>query len=672
MNQASMMRLEYTFIHEQLCEFTVSEAGRKLAEQHLPSVHLRQIETWQLETAEADALLRAGSSVPLSSMEGIGAFLALLGKGRIYDERELGALSAWLAAIGQMKRYMAAKRESAPLLAGYAASMRDCPELKEEIDRCIRGGWLLDNASAELSRIRRSAQVAEDRVRRKLDAALVKYRSSLQESIVSRRGERYVIPVRRDQRKLVPGTVWDESSSGQTLFIEPADVADLQAELSMWKQEEERERTRILSVLSALAEEHGAQLAVNLEAMALFDFILARGKLARSYDGIRPKLIADPLIALRGGRHPQLGAKAVPIHAELGAAWDQLYITGPNTGGKTLALKTLGLFALMTQAGLFLPAEEGTVFGMFEDVLADVGDGQSIQQSLSTFSSHLTILKEVLASANRRTLVLLDELAAGTDPGEGIALSIAVLEELGARGAKLAVTTHFNEIKAYASRTPRCMNARMAFDAETLQPLYRLEPGEAGDSYALSIAKRYGLPESVLRRAAELKGLSPNTIPINMALKPRQDSGEALGTGGTDGQGAGRPALIDEHSSTLPDRTANSKANQPKKQQSGGAAKFAVGDCVWIHPLKRTGIVYREADSRGEVIVQVKKEKKAFNRKRLSLYISRDSLYPGEDYDMDIVFESKQDRKARHLMSRKHVEGLAIQKPGEDGGAERS
>lgn len=667
MNQASMMRLEYTFIHEQLCGFTVSEAGRKLAEQHLPSVHLRQIETWQLETAEADALLRAGSSVPLSSMEWIGAFLALLGKGRIYDERELGALSAWLTAIGQMKRYMAAKRESAPLLAGYADSMRDCPELKEEIDRCIRGGWLLDSASAELSRIRRSAQVAEDRVRRKLDAALVKYRSSLQEAIVSRRGERYVIPVRRDQRKLVPGTVWDESSSGQTLFVEPADVADLQAELSMWKQEEERERTRILSALSALAEEHGAQLAVNLEAMALFDFILARGKLARSYDGIKPKLSADPLIVLRGGRHPQLGAKAVPIHAELGAAWDQLYITGPNTGGKTLALKTLGLFALMTQAGLFLPAEEGTAFGIFEDVLADVGDGQSIQQSLSTFSSHLAILKEVLASANRRTLVLLDELAAGTDPGEGIALSIAVLEELGARGAKLAVTTHFNEIKAYASRTPRCMNARMAFDAETLQPLYRLEPGEAGDSYALSIAKRYGLPESVLRRAAELKGKSQNA-----GLKHRQNNGEAPGASGLDKQGAGQPALIEEHSSPLPDRAANSKAHQPKKQQSGGAAKFAVGDCVWIHPLKRTGIVFREADSRGEVIVQVKKEKKAFNRKRLSLYISRDSLYPGEDYDMDIVFESKQDRKARHLMSRKHVEGLAIQKPGEDGGAERS
>ncbi|QJC52038.1 DNA mismatch repair protein MutS [Paenibacillus albicereus] len=685
MNHASMMRLEYSFIQNQLLELAVSEPGRRLAERHAPTAHFRQAEAWQQETAEADALLRAGSSVPLSAMEGIGAFLALLGKGRVYDEKELSGLSAWLGSISQMKRYMASKRELAPRLSGYADAMRDCPALKEEIDRCIRGGWLADHASPELSRIRRGAQVAEDRIRRKLDAALAKYRSSLQEAIVSRRGERFVIPVRRDQRRLVPGTVWDESASGQTLFIEPHDVADLQAELAMWKQEEEQERIRILSMLSSMAESESEPLTVNLEAMALFDFILARGKLSRSYDGTRPRLLAEPLIRLRGGRHPKLGARAVPIHAELGDGWDQLCITGPNTGGKTLALKTLGLFALMAQAGLFLPADEGCEFGLFDDVLADVGDGQSIEQSLSTFSSHLAVLGEILGQASRTTLVLLDELAAGTDPGEGIALSIAVLEELGARGTKVAVTTHFNEIKAYASRTPRCMNARMAFDAESLQPLYRLEPGEAGDSYALSIARRYGLPESLLARAEELKrsGVKPAAAASEAKLDedraaaaPRREAERQAERRGGKRRGADDRAETEQGGRALspgkPEKPrARGEAGSPESPHDGGKAaarskEFAVGDCVWIHPLQRTGIVFREADARGEVIVQVKREKRAFNRKRLSLYISRDSLYPGEDYDMDIVFDTKENRKARHRMSRMHVPGLQIESPDGD------
>ncbi|WP_339279966.1 DNA mismatch repair protein MutS [Paenibacillus sp. FSL W8-1187] len=678
MNHASMMRLDYSFIQQQLLDLAVSEPGRRLAERHVPTASLRQAEAWQEETAEADALLRAGSSVPLSAMEGIGSFLALLGKGRIYDEKELSGLSSWLGSIAQMKRYMAAKRELAPRLSGYADSMRDCPVLKEEIDRCIRGGWLLDHASPELSRIRRSSQVAEDRIRRKLDAALVKYKSSLQDAIVSRRGDRFVLSVRRDQRRLVPGTVWDESASGQTLFIEPSDVADLQAELAMWKQEEERERTRILSVLSSMAESHAEPLTVNLEAMALFDFILARGKLSRSYDGTRPRLRSEPIVRLRGGRHPKLGAQAVPIDAELGGGWDQLCITGPNTGGKTLALKTIGLFALMAQAGLLLPAEEGSEFGRFDDILADVGDGQSIEQSLSTFSSHLAILAEILAAAGSSTLVLLDELAAGTDPEEGIALSVAVLEELGARGTKVAVTTHFNEIKAYASRTPRCMNARMAFDAETLRPLYRLEPGEAGDSYALSIARRYGLPESLLARAEELKrgGARPDAAasggerPQSQAdngRKPAASREERRPErGGQPDAVQGTPAA----GSDLHAPKAGGNAREPEPLRGSKPApkpkEFTVGDCVWIHPLKRTGIVYREADARGEVVVQVKQEKRTFNRKRLSLYIGRDSLYPGEDYDMDIVFDSKENRKARHRMSRKHVPGLQIETPGGD------
>ncbi|MGU3473279.1 endonuclease MutS2 [Paenibacillus sp. D51F] len=680
MNQASMARLEYNAIHERLCGFAVSEPGLRLAEKHRPSAIWRQAALWQRETAEAESLLAAGASVPLSAMEGIEPFLALLGKGRIYDERELSGLSAWLGSVAQMKRYMEAKRDASPLLSGYASSMRDCPELRAELDRCIRGGWLHDHASPELSRIRRAHGVAEDRIRRKLDASLAKYRNALQEAVISQRSGRFVLAVRREHRKLVPGTVWDESASGQTLFVEPADIADLQAELSSWKAAEEQERQRILAGLSALAEEHGPQLGINLETMAMFDFILARGKLAISYDGTAPVLEAEPAVRIVSGRHPLLGKQAVPIDAELGLGWDQLYITGPNTGGKTLALKTIGLFVLMAQAGLFLPAAAGTAIGIFDDVLADVGDGQSIEQSLSTFSAHLAVLREVLDTAGRRTLVLLDELAAGTDPGEGIALSIAVLEELGRRGSKLAVTTHFNEIKAYAARTGRCMNARMAFDPESLQPLYRLEPGEAGDSYALAIAKRYGLPRSILDRAEQLRHhRSPELQlqPVKAAEPPAeeaaavhppavQEKGRAAAE--SDGEPAGRRRSDPERAEAR-ERTAAEHASDREAKKGKGKEKMPlrVGDCVWIYPIRRTGIVYREEDERGEVGVQVQKEKRTFNRKRLALYIEKEQLYPGAEYDLDIVFDSKENRKARKLMSRKHVDGLKIETPGGGG-----
>ncbi|MBO7746027.1 DNA mismatch repair protein MutS [Paenibacillus sp. MWE-103] len=662
MNHTTMTALEFHKIKAKLADFTVSDAGRALVDRLEPSRHFKQAAAWLKETEEAAALLATGASVPLSAMEGIGPFLALLGKGKIYTEHELGQLALWLTSVAQMKRYMDGKRMTAPTISGYADSMQDCPELVRELDRCIRHGRLTDQASPELGDIRRHIAVAEDRIERRLNQLLGKYKSALQEQLVSRRNGRFVIPVKRELRRQVPGTVWDESASGQTLFVEPADVADLQGELQLWRSEEERERTHILSGLSDLAEGHAAAFRWNMEAMASFDFIFARGKLARTYDGIAPALVDRPLVRLVGARHPLLGEKAVPLTVEIGAAWRQLIITGPNTGGKTVALKTIGLFALMGQAGLLLPAERGTEMGLFEHVLADVGDGQSIEQSLSTFSAHMDALSGMLRAANGRSLLLLDELAAGTDPGEGIALSIAVLEELLQRGSLVAATTHFNEIKRFASLVPGCTNARMTFDSESLRPLYLLEIGEAGDSFAFAIARRFGLPEAVVKRA-------------------EQRAKTAIRNGGGADADAAVPygALADspsrsQGSAKMPERSKkpgnvagaaddapNSPAEEPKAKRP-----LEVGDCVWIYPLRRTGIVYRTADERGDVVVQVQKTKMTFNRKRLSLYIANTELYPGGGYDLDIVFESKENRKKRNLMRRKYVPGLSIESPSED------
>ncbi|MEK8130730.1 DNA mismatch repair protein MutS [Paenibacillus filicis] len=503
MNEMNLKRLEYDKIREQLLACTVSSGGRRLAERHRPSSLETEVRTWLSETDEAARLLAAGASIPLSAMEGIEPFLGQLGQGKIYNEQELGFLNSWLTAVAQMKRYMESKRPLAPQISSYADAMDECLDLCEQLDRCIRHGALTDQASSALADIRRHKAAAELKVERKLSQTLGRYKHALQELLISKRNGHYVIPVRRDSRKQVPGTIWDESASGQTLFIEPVDVAELHAEWQSWKSEEERERMIVLAELSELAEGRAAKLRWNLETMAVFDFIFARAKLSRTWDGIAARLSSRSIVKLVNARHPLLGPSCQPLNLSIGQHWRQLIITGPNTGGKTIALKTIGLLALMVQSGLLIPAGEGTVFGLFEHVLADVGDGQSIEKSLSTFSAHMANLKEMMDAAGSRSLLLLDELAAGTDPGEGIALSIAVLEELLQRGSMVAATTHFNEIKRYAADTPGCTNARMAFDPETLRPLYRLEIGEAGDSYAFAIARRFGLPEQVVERAEE-------------------------------------------------------------------------------------------------------------------------------------------------------------------------
>lgn len=663
MMKQAFKHLEFDVLMERMAAYTVSPAGRVLAEKHEPSAELRRVAVWQRETLEAAALLTAGASVPLSAMDGIGPFMALLGKGRIYTENELEQLAAWLSSVAQMKKYMEHKRDIAPTIASYAGSMFECRDLREELFRCIRFGRLTDQASPYLGDVRRHIYAAEQRIEKKMEQTLVKYRTALQEQLISKRRGKFVIQVKRELRKQVPGTVWDESASGQTLFVEPADVAELQSDLQQLLADEERERTVILSGLSELAESFSHELSQNVEAMAAFDFIMARGKLGRSCGGMAPELLDKPAIRIVNGRHPLLGESAVPLNVELGTGWKQLIITGPNTGGKTVALKTIGLMALMVQAGLLIPADEGTAFGIFVSVMADVGDGQSLEQSLSTFSSHLTVLKAMLEHAGPRSLFLLDELAAGTDPAEGIALSIALLEALLSSGTLTAASTHFNEIKAFAARTPGCQNARMAFNAETLRPLYLLEIGEAGDSHAFAIARRIGLPSAVMERAERLLQASrkPDQTgeTVTMALNSAIDAENQMPAGALRNAGSAASEAV----GSIDGAGSGEKSAKPIKP---AVKSFEKGDAVWIYPLRRSGIVFRPADERGEVIVQVEGRKLAFNRKRLKPYITKEELYPGSDYDMDIIFETKENRKIRKLLSRKHVEGLTIVTPPED------
>ncbi|WP_019639536.1 endonuclease MutS2 [Paenibacillus fonticola] len=617
MNEVSGKKLEYDKIKLQLISFTMSPGGKTLAERHQPSTDGAVVKEWLTETVEAAKLLQSGKSVPLSAMEGIETFLGRLGKGNICTERELEQLAAWLNTIGQMKRYMNEKRQLAPTISGYSDSLQDFPAIREDLQRCIRNGVLTDEASTALAHARRQITLTESKIERKVSQTLTKYKNSLQEHLVSRRNGHYVLPVKRESRKQVPGTVWDESASGQTVFIEPEDVGELHVEMQMWKAEEDRERMIVLSKLSEMVDSKVELLIGNLDVMAALDFIFARAKLSLTWDGIRVRISAHPVIKLVNAKHPLLGKACNPISVSIGWDWRQLIITGPNAGGKTITLKTIGLLAMMVQSGLLVPAEEGTVFGIFEHVFADVGDGQSIEHSLSTFSAHMAAIKEMLDVAGKRSLLLLDELAAGTDPSEGISLSIALLEELLGRESLVAATTHFNEIKRFAAHTPGCANARMAFDPVTLRSLYRLEIGEAGDSFAFAIARRFGLPEHVIARA-ELrmaigdndrneewsdKGSKKKFVPL---LEEDGDEDE-----GDEGQ----------YNRTIKHSYVEKGQGTGKVQQEEIIYRpLQAGDSIWIPLMKCVGTVEQPPNSKDEVIVQAMS-------KRLTLHssqISRD------------------------------------------------
>lgn len=657
MRENALLRLEYEKIIAQLSGYTVSERGKQQAEGLRPSANAGQIRALLSEAAEAKDLYERSSSIPLPSMEGMDWVLGHLGKGYVLTENDFGAIDTFLHSVSQLKRFMARWEGVSAKVSLYARSLHDYSGLAGEIERSIRNGRVADSASAELSKIRKQLMVQEDRLKKKLDGILHKHKSILQETIISQRNGRYVIPVKKEHRRLLPGTVLDESSSGQTVYVEPAELAGIQAEMNELRFSEAMEEQKVLARLTELVENEEYAIRADMETVGHYDFLFAKAKYAAVLKAGSAEINEEGRIRIVQGRHPLLGSKMVPLDFSIGGDYRALMITGPNTGGKTVALKTVGLLTLMVQSGLLVPVQEGSEFAVFRNVEADIGDGQSLEHSLSTFSAHVKQLVHILEQADDSTLVLLDELASGTDPGEGIGLSIAVLEELYRRGTTIVATTHYNEIKDFAAAAEGFCNARMEFDTETLNPLYRLTIGEAGSSYAFHIALKLGMDPAIISRSREITAAKDRGTERGLFRVPADSRGEA--------QVNPSPKRHNKPKTASPEQSGPAGTDEAADPARGKKA-FATGDCVWIHPLKRTGIVFREADEKGMVVVQVKEDKLFFNRKRLSLYIGKKELYPGEDYDMDIVFESVEVRKARKLMSRKHVDGLKIERKEEE------
>ncbi|WP_409174746.1 endonuclease MutS2 [Brevibacillus fortis] len=666
MNEKALQRLEYDKIKEKVMEYALSYAGKKHVEQMMPIDSVKVVRSKLDETAEAKNILQNGASVPIPALEGMEKILSLLGTGYVFGVNDFTNLYLFLTSCSQLMKYMATKAQLAPRVSTYAASMYDATKLKNEIEQCIRHGQVVDSASKDLLKVRKRIIVFEERLKRQLDSIMNKYRSIMQENVISTRNGRYVIPIKKEHRKQVAGSVLDESASGQTVYMEPTEISTVQFELTALKAEEEREVTKVLMQLSAFAEEYTHELTVNVETVGMYDFLFAKAKYALAIGGANVELNEKGIIDVKEARHPLLGPKMVPLHMKIGREYKSLIITGPNTGGKTLTLKTIGLLTMMVQSGLLVPVQEGSRFSIFRNIAVDIGDGQSIEQALSTFSAHIHNVLEILQITDASTLVLIDEMATGTDPGEGVALSIAILEELHRRGATVIVNTHFNEIKNFASATAGFQNARMEFDEETLQPLYRLRIGEAGQSYAFLIALKLGIPSEMIQRSREItrNGFTTTTTTterLEQYQDVEQEEDETpsyVGTRIIENPEEVEVVVEEERQERLPQEMSEKAADTPATPERD--KPFAVGDCVFISYLGRTGIVFAAEDSKGIVGVMIQNQKYKINKKRLVLHIEGKELYPA-DYDMDIVFETKENRKKRKMMSRKHVEGLSIE-----------
>jgi len=516
-NPKHLVTLEFPKVLARLATYASFSAGEEKAYALVPAADLREVR-WRLETTgEARALLEAKSDATLGGAHEVRPQVEAAQRSAVLPPPELLDVRDTLVAARNLNRTLTRQKEQFPHLALVAGRIQSCPEIVTEIDRCLdQRGNVRDDASLELARIRREAHIAHDRLQDKLQNIIASPQNApfLQEALITQREGRYVIPLKAEFKGRIRGIVHDVSASGATVFIEPLSVVDLNNTWRELQLAEEQEVNRILAGLSAIIADHADEIAQSVEALADLDLAFAKAKYAEAIGAAAPELVSlrqGSTVRFLGARHPLLDPQTVvPIDVALDGATHVVVITGPNTGGKTVSLKTVGLLTLMAQAGLHIPAESGSALSPFETVYADIGDEQSIEQSLSTFSSHLTNILSFLEEVDGHSLVLLDELGAGTDPAEGAALARALLDHFHQCGTMTFVATHYPELKTYAQLTPGVCNASVEFDAETLSPTYKLSIGLPGRSNALAIAQRLGLPRDIVETARKL--ISPDDL----------------------------------------------------------------------------------------------------------------------------------------------------------------
>lgn len=593
------------------------------------------------ETTNSREMMEKLGNPPLQDVTEVRKILTEAGKGVCLTPYQLERVEKVLVAVERLKYYLAGGRQYENPLAYYDENLDGLNDLRENICRQIRCEEVDDRASNVLYDVRTRIIHAEENIKQKAEQVIRNNKDCMADTFYTLRNGRVCVPVKKEYRYRIDGTVLDKSATGNTVFIEPAALGKYYEELQLLRVEEENEVYRILYTLSALVSDAIPAMEENMRMMEKLDFIFSKGKLSIDLDCVEPKINLERRIVLKEARHPLMDRNTnVPLDFELGFRKKDgeqirgIIITGPNTGGKTVSIKTVMINAYMAQCGLHVPCGEADIC-MNSGYLCDIGDGQNISENLSTFSAHIENVLEILRKVNRESLVIMDELGSGTDPTEGMGIATAILEELRKSGANFLVTTHYPEIKEYAARQRGIINARMTFDRGTLMPTYKMVIGEAGESCAFYIADRLGMPESMLKIAVE-------------AAYGR----EALKT-----YSFGKNADIS--------KSENRKVQRYKKPTNNPklSPQFSIGDSVMVYPDKKIGIVCEPENDKGVLRVQIAGRKIWINQKRVKLHVKAEELYP-EDYDFSIIFDSVENRKKRHDMERKYTDEVIVTYPG--------
>ena len=610
MDIMTLEKLNYNELKEIVKGYCVSGLGKALIDKLEPSSSLKVVNRRLDETSEGRRLLDASYHIPLVGIFNVLPYIDKIEKGSSLDPEDLAIMSDFLRGCRKVKSFIKDKEGYAPTLSSYGESITDLSFIEEEINRCIRGSIVDSNASRELKKIRRGIDECENKIKEKLDRFLKNSENKqyIQEFFISKRNGRYTIPIKASYKNYVQGTIIESSSKGTTVFMEPSTVSKYTSELAILKAEESVEEYKILGMLTELINEKIREVKINIEVIAEYDMIWAKAKYSNDIDGIKPELNEHGYIKIVNGKYPLI-KNPVPLNFEIGADYRTLIITGPNAGGKTVVLKTLGILTLAVQSGFHIPAEEGTEISVFNKIFVDIGDNQSIENALSTFSSHVKNLAKIIKESSKSTLLLFDEIGSGTEPNEGAALAIAILEELYHKGCITIATTHYGEIKNFSQEHTHFENAAMEFKKDTLEPLYKLHIGKSGDSNALYISKKMGIPDSIIERTRkyiETKKYNYDVINSSKVIKKKEEVEEV-----------------------------DLKYN------------YCIGDKVILLDNNESAIVYKELDELNNLTVFYKKEFIKVNYKRVKLELTASELYP-EGYDLNQIFISYKERKFEH------------------------
>ena len=578
------------------------------------------------DTSDAKELIEKLGNPPLQDVSEILEIMAIAQKGDCLTPYQLERVQSILVVLDRLAAYLKRGQQYQNSLSFYDESLNSQEELREEIAEQIRGERVDDHASKTLFEIRMRIQQLEDEMKQKAESVIRNNRDCMADNFYTTRNGKICVPVKKEYRYKIDGSLVDKSSTGNTVFVEPNGVAKIGEQLQILRIDEENEVYRILYTLTALVSDYADVLTDNMRLIEKLDYSFSKGKLSLELGASEPDINLDRRIVLDAARHPLMDPQvSIPLKFEMGTNNRGIVITGPNTGGKTVAIKTVMLNAIMAQCGLHVCCKKADIC-MNSGYFCDIGDGQNINDNLSTFSSHIKNVLCILKEIDRDSFVIMDELGSGTDPQEGMGIAIAILEKLRESGANFLVTTHYPEVKEYADKSEGIINARMTFDKQTLKPTYKMVIGEAGESCAFYIADRLGMPADLL----------------NVAVAAAC------------GEGSVRTYAFEKKK--LEKNTVHKKIKRLNTEHKNCslADKFKIGDSVIVFPDKKIGIVCETVNEKGVLRVQVANRKIWINHKRVKLHVKAEELYP-EDYDMSIVFDSVENRKKHHDMSRKYT-----------------